>query len=69
MEMKVKLSSISDYYTASQLAEELDISLSMAYYLLDSGKIKYDLISPTRKIIKRDYVKEYLKGEGYAVIE
>jgi Zn-dependent peptidase ImmA (M78 family) len=69
MEMKVKLSSISDYYTAETLAEELNVSRSMAYYLLDTGKIKYDLISPTRKIIKRSYVKEYLKGEGYAITE
>lgn len=69
MEMKVKLSSISDYYTAETLAEELNVSRSMAYYLLDCGKIKYDLISPTRKIIKRDYVKDYLKSEGYAITE
>ena len=68
MIIEVQLENISDYYTAETLATELDCSLSMVYYLLDNGKIKYDKISPTRKIIKKDYLKDYLSKERrYAV--
>ena len=69
MEMKVKLSSISDLYTADTLADELSVSRSMVYYLRETGKLKSHQISPTKYVFKREDVKEYLKSEGYAIAE
>jgi excisionase family DNA binding protein len=66
---KVRLSSISDLYTADTLADGLGVSRSMVYYLRETGKIKSYQVSPTKYVFKRDDVKEYLKGEGYAITE
>ncbi len=48
MEVRAKLSNISDLYTADTLAEELNVSRSMVYYLRDCGKLKSHQISPTK---------------------
>jgi len=69
MEKKVRLSSISDVYTAEELAEELGVSRSMVYYLGKTQKIKSHQIQPIKYVFKRNDVKEYLKSEGYAIAE
>jgi len=57
--MKVQLSSISDLFTADTLAEELNVSRSMVYYLRDTGKLKF----------RKDDVVDYLQKEkGYEVV-
>jgi excisionase family DNA binding protein len=69
MEVRAKLSNISDLYTADTLAEELNVSRSMVYYLRDCGKLKSHQISPTKYVFRKADVKEYLKSEGYAIAE
>ena len=69
LEKKVRLSSISDLYTADTLAEALGISRSMIYYLRDMGKLKAYKVTPTHYVFKREDVGSYLKGEGYAVTQ
>ena len=69
MEVRAKLSNISDLYTADTLAEELKVSRSMVYYLRDCGKLKSHQISPTKYVFRKVDVKEYLKSEGYAIAE
>ena len=69
MEVRAKLSNISDLYTADTLAKGLKVSRSMIYYLREEGKIKSYQISPTKYVFKREDVKEYLKSVGYAVTD
>ena len=66
--MKVQLSSISDLFTADTLAEELNVSRSMVYYLRDTGKLKSYQISKTKYVFRKDDVVDYLQKEkGYEV--
>jgi excisionase family DNA binding protein len=67
--MKVQLSSISDLFTADTLAEELNVSRSMVYYLRDTGKLKSYQISKTKYVFRKDDVVDYLQKEkGYEVV-
>ena len=67
--MKVQLSSISDLFTADTLAEELNVSRSMVYYLRDTGKLKSYQISKTKYVFRKDDVVHYLQKEkGYEVV-
>jgi excisionase family DNA binding protein len=67
--MKVQLSSISDLFTADTLAEELNLSRSMVYYLRDTGKLKSYQISKTKYVFRKDDVIDYLQKEkGYEVV-
>lgn len=67
--MKVQLSSISDLFTADTLAEELNLSRSMVYYLRDTGKLKSYQISKTKYVFRKDDVVDYLQKEkGYEVV-
>ncbi len=67
--MKVQLSSISDLFTADTLAEELNVSRSMVYYLRDTGKLKSYQISKTKYVFRKDDVVDYLQKEkGYEVL-
>ncbi len=67
--MKVQLSSISDLFTADTLAEELNLSRSMVYYLRDTGKLKSYQISKTKYVFRKDDVVDYLQKEkGYEVL-
>lgn len=67
--MKVQLSSISDLFTADSLAEELNLSRSMVYYLRDTGKLKSYQISKTKYVFRKDDVIDYLQKEkGYEVV-
>ncbi len=67
--MKVQLSSISDLFTADTLAEELNVSRSMVYYLRDTGKLKSYQISKTKYVFRKDDVIDYLQKEkGYEVV-
>ena len=67
MEKKVKLSSVSDVYSAKELADELGVSRSMVYYLGKTNKIKSHSIQPIKYVFNRNDIKEYLKKEGYAI--
>ena len=69
MEKKVKLRSVSDVYSAKELADELGVSRSMIYYLGKTNKIKSHSIQPIKYVFNRNDIKEYLKKEGYAIAD
>jgi len=69
MEKKVKLSSVSDVYSAKELADELGVSRSMVYYLGKTNKINSHSIQPIKYVFNRNDIKEYLKKEGYAIAD
>jgi len=62
--MKVKLTD-TQFYTVKTLAEELNVSRSMVYYLLDKGHIKSEKINNTAYVIQKEAVLNYLSDEGY----
>jgi excisionase family DNA binding protein len=64
--MQIQLSDTT-FYTAKTLADELKVSRSMVYYLLEKGDIQSEKIAKSSYIILKEAVADYLQKKGHAV--
>jgi predicted site-specific integrase-resolvase len=61
----IKLDKVSNLYDAKSLAEALGVSTRLIHYFRNTGKLKYNKISPSRFVFYKEDVIAFLNSKGY----